>query len=152
MLLLLLNIIIIIKYYYICVLMYAIKICGYTKVTGNPKSVNIKKCYWQIFYIKLHWNLQMGVRWRTMLIRGQSREVWIFSPIASCCTTFWKTICCPCLLASLAFLSPKLNANKQSKHWVVSEKIHTPRLIGIWKFSWEGGSKTLEILVGEGFF
>ena len=35
-----------IKYYnYICVLMYTIKICGYTKVTGNPKSINIKKCY-----------------------------------------------------------------------------------------------------------
>ena len=32
--------------------MYAIKICGYTKVTGNPKSINIKKCYWQIYLYK----------------------------------------------------------------------------------------------------
>ena len=94
----------------------------------------------------------MGVRWHTMLIRGQSREVWIFSPIASFCTTLWKTICCPCLLASLAFLFPKLRANKQSKHCVVSEKIHTPMTDGILEILVGGVSMTLEIQVGEGFF
>ena len=54
-----------------------------------------------------------------MLIRGESREVWIFSPTASCCTTLWKTICYPCLLASLAFTFPKLRASKQRKHFQV---------------------------------
>ena len=52
----------------------------------------------------------MGVRWCTTLIRGESREVWIFSPTASCWTTLWKTIlfCCPWQLASWAFGFPKL--------------------------------------------
>ena len=30
------------------------------------------------------------------------------------------------------------------------KKPHTPWLMGFWKFSWEGGSKTLEIQVGGG--
>ena len=38
--------------------------------------------------------------------------------------------------------------------WVVPEKIHTPplppRLMGLWKFLWEGGSKTPEIPGGRG--
>ena len=94
----------------------------------------------------------MGVRWCTMLIREQSREVWIFSPIASCCTTLWKTICCPCLLASLAFLFPKLRANKQSKHWVVSEKIHTPTTDGILEILGGGGVKDSGNPGGRGVF
>ena len=57
-----------------------------------------------------------------MLIRGESREVWIFSLTASCCTTLWKTICYPCLLASLAFTFPKLRASKQRKHFQVQVK------------------------------
>ena len=51
-----------------------------------------------------------------MLIRkggGGGREVWIFPPTASCCTTLWKTIYYPCLLASFAFVFPKLRADKQ---------------------------------------
>ena len=37
--------------------------------------------------------------------------------------------------------------------WIMdcSRKIHTPRLMGFWKFSWEGGSKTLEIQAGGGW-
>ena len=57
-----------------------------------------------------------------MLIRGESREVWIFSLTASCCTTLWKTICYPFLLASLAFTFPKLRASKQRKHFQVQVK------------------------------
>ena len=35
--------------------------------------------------------------------------------------------------------------------WVVQEKIRTPpRWMGFWKFSWEGGSNTLEIQAGGG--
>ena len=34
--------------------------------------------------------------------------------------------------------------------WVIPEKIHTPRRMGFWNFSWEGGSKTLEIQAGGG--
>ena len=37
--------------------------------------------------------------------------------------------------------------------WIMdcSRKIHTPRLMGFWKFSWEGGSKTLEIQAEGGW-
>ena len=34
--------------------------------------------------------------------------------------------------------------------WVVPEKIRTPRRMGFWKSSREGGSKTLEIQAGGG--
>ena len=45
--------------------------------------------------------------------KGESREVWIFSPTASCWTTLWKTTCWLCQLASLAFGFPKLRPDKQ---------------------------------------
>ena len=51
--------------------------------------------------------------------KGESREVRIFFPTASCCTTLSKTICYACLLASLGFTFPKLRTSKQWKHFQV---------------------------------
>ena len=50
------------------------------------------------------------------------------SIVISCCTTLWITICCPCSLASVAFIFAKLRADKQRKYCLKKFKQERPQI------------------------